>query len=221
MVFPESQALPAAPLPQSDRAGSSGSRDSVPKSSGVDVLPCPQTHVPAAICSPLRWFLILSGQKCDVASRGSGCSWSMALQGQLAGWLGGLTAHWAPRWARRVCPGPHRHRAGAQTLHEKLRHEEGDKLQGPRQKYYYNSVVLFSLWVWQLAFKFSPVVTGAALQKPENREKVKWTWPRTMGLHSSKLQTPPELYSSFENGSEQNPRSLHFLRKYFLKFISM
>lgn len=36
----------------------------------MNTLPCPQTHLPAAICSPLPWFLILPDQICHVASKG-------------------------------------------------------------------------------------------------------------------------------------------------------
>lgn len=67
---------PCSPYFPSD--GAQDQERNVPKSSSVDVLPCPQTRVPAAICSLLPWFPILHEQKCDVASREAGAADAVA-----------------------------------------------------------------------------------------------------------------------------------------------
>lgn len=51
----------------------------------MNAFPCPQTHLPAAICSPLPWFLILPDQICHAARRGDRLQlMPSSLHGQLA-----------------------------------------------------------------------------------------------------------------------------------------
>lgn len=66
-------------------AGSLGSRRNVQKNPCMNALPCPQSHLPAAICSALPWFLILPDQICHVASKGNRLQlMPLPLYGQLA-----------------------------------------------------------------------------------------------------------------------------------------
>lgn len=63
-------------------AGSLGSRQTFKR---VNALPCPQSHLPAAICSLLPWFLILPDQICHAASKGDRLQlMPLPLSGQLA-----------------------------------------------------------------------------------------------------------------------------------------
>lgn len=159
---------------------SSGPERHVPKSSSEDVLPCPQTRVPAAICSLLPWFLILPEQKCDVASRGSGCS----------------RCHGPPWPAGRVtaCSGLGVCAAvGAQHPRGTLR------------PFHRNPPTFKASTAWQTTETKAKILiqqchaspylglTFQALSSPlwsaEVREKIKWTWPRTTDLLISKLQT--------------------------------